>query len=77
MYVVGEHLSRSFLNGVCQDFCPVPVVAEVHQSVAFMTSEHLGSRLCTFSTNCVNHFKMDGHNTACKKGEKKFVWLYS
>lgn len=75
MYVVGEHLSCSFLNAVCQDFCPVPVVAKTCQNVAFMTSQQLGSWLCMVGANSVNHLRMDGHNTAGTKTEKKFVWL--
>lgn len=43
VYGVGEHLSCAFLNGVCQDLCPVPVVAKAHQNVAFVTSQQLGS----------------------------------
>lgn len=42
VHVVGEHLLCGFLNGLCQDFCPVPVVAKA-QNVAFMTSQKLGS----------------------------------
>lgn len=41
--VVGEHFSHSFLSDVCQDFCPVPVVAKAGQNVAFVTSQQLDS----------------------------------
>lgn len=43
VHVMGEHLSCSSLNAVCQDFCPVPVVPKGCQNVAFMTSQQVGS----------------------------------